>query len=229
MTSHLDVVFLDIGGPVYGDRPYYDAVLAAVLEAAPETSEEAFWAEFEACRSAQRGSFTQRLLRAFVPEPLREAADDRAHELWTYPPDSLQADARPAMEALRSAGYRIGLLANQEVWIRDILARDGLDAYFDIWAVSAEVGANKPDPRLFAHALERAGAPPERCAMVGDRLDNDVLPAKAAGMFGIWLLRGEAPSDPTPDQLAQADAAIWSLDELPEALERLEAGATRPA
>ncbi len=51
--------------------------------------------------------------------------------------------------------------------------------------------------------------------MVGDRLDYDVRPAKAAGMRAVWVLRGEAPDDPTPEQLAEADAAIHGSDRAP--------------
>ena len=57
--------------------------------------------------------------------------------------------------------------------------------------------------------------------MVGDRLDYDVRPARRAGMKAVWVLRGEAPDDPTPEQLAEADVAIRGLDELPAALERI--------
>jgi putative hydrolase of the HAD superfamily len=57
--------------------------------------------------------------------------------------------------------------------------------------------------------------------MVGDRLDYDVRPARRAGMRTVWVLRGEAPDDPTPEQLAEADGAIRGLDELPNALERI--------
>jgi FMN phosphatase YigB (HAD superfamily) len=57
-----------------------------------------------------------------------------------------------------------------------------------------------------------------RAVMVGDRLDYDVRPARRAGMRTVWLLRGEAPTEPTTAQLAEADAAIRSLDELPATL-----------
>jgi FMN phosphatase YigB (HAD superfamily) len=57
--------------------------------------------------------------------------------------------------------------------------------------------------------------------MVGDRLDNDIIPARATGMKAVWLLRGEAPDRPTADQLAQADLAVRSLAELPGALTQL--------
>jgi putative hydrolase of the HAD superfamily len=57
--------------------------------------------------------------------------------------------------------------------------------------------------------------------MVGDRLDYDVRPSKAAGMRAVWILRGEAPRRPTARQLAEADASIHSLAELPAALASL--------
>ncbi len=59
--------------------------------------------------------------------------------------------------------------------------------------------------------------------MVGDRLDYDVRPSKAAGMRAVWVLRGEAPDRPTPEQLAEADASIHGLVELPGALRAIEA------
>ncbi len=54
--------------------------------------------------------------------------------------------------------------------------------------------------------------------MLGDRLDYDVRPAKAAGMRAVWVLRGEAPDEPTPAQLAQADASVDDLGEVPALL-----------
>ncbi|MDQ3991638.1 MAG: HAD family hydrolase [Actinomycetota bacterium] len=220
MASHLDVVFLDVGGPIYGDRPYYQGLWRAIHEMAPEASEDEFWAEFQAARRDQRGPFTRRLTRRFVSEDLEDAVVERGRELWHYGPEDLQPDVRPALDALRGS-YRLGILANQECWVRDVLARDGLDGYFEVWAVSAEVGVEKPDPGLFEFALAEAAVPAGRCAMVGDRLDNDVVPARALGLKGIWLLRGEAPDEPTPEQLARADAAIRTLAELPAALESL--------
>lgn len=220
MSSHLDVVFLDVGGPLYGDRPYYEALLAAIREIRPDADEAAFWAEFEACRADQRGPFTRRLSLLFVDEDDYPKVVERGRELWAYPPESLQPDVHPALEAL-AAEYRLGVLANQEPWIRDTMARDGIDRFFDVWAVSGELGVEKPDPGIFEHALSEAGAPAARCAMVGDRLYNDVLAAKRHGMRGVWMLRGEAPSAPTQEQLVRVDAAVRTLDELPEALTRL--------
>lgn len=213
-------MFLDVGGPLYGDRPYYRALLAAIREAHSEVPEDAFWREYAALRRTQNGPFSRRLARRFAGDDGAGPAIRRAKELWEYPPDSLQPDALEGVGALHGR-YRLGVLANQEAWIRETMARDGLDRFFDLWFISAELGVEKPDPRIFRAALEAAAVPPDRCAMVGDRLDNDIAPAAAQGMRGVWLLRGEAPDDPTPEQLSRADAAVRTLLELPEAVGRL--------
>jgi HAD superfamily hydrolase (TIGR01549 family) len=218
-APHLEVVFLDVGGPIYGDRPYYEALFRAIREARPDADEATFWAEFQAARRDQRGPFTERLCLLFLDRDAVPEVVERGRELWHYRPEDLQPDVRPALDAL-SSSYRLGVLANQQRWIREVLARDGLDGYFDVWTISEEVGAEKPDPVIFEHAVAQAGVPVDRCAMVGDRLDNDVVAARRLGMRGIWLLRGEAPDDPTEEQLAQADASIRSLSELPAALAR---------
>jgi FMN phosphatase YigB (HAD superfamily) len=102
--------------------------------------------------------------------------------------------------------------------VREAMRRDGLDRAFDVWGVSDDVGLEKPDPRLFAHTLSVAGTEPALSVMVGDRLDYDVRPAASLGMRTVWVLRGEAPDEPTPEQLAEADASIRALDELPRLL-----------
>jgi HAD superfamily hydrolase (TIGR01549 family) len=217
-VTPVDTVFLDVGGPLYSDRPYYRALLAAIREARPEADPDAFWAEYDAARRDQRGPFTRRLVDRFAPGAYDRVVA-RARELWTYEPEDLQPDVRPGLEALQGS-YRLGILANQQRWIRDTMARDGIDGFFELWTVSDEVGIDKPDPAIFRHALRQAG-PRARCAFVGDRLDNDIVPARRSGMRAIWMLRGEAPPEPTEDQLARADASVRSLLELPEVLERL--------
>ena len=220
MTSHLDVVFLDVGGPLYSDRHYYEGLLAGIREIRPDVDAAAFWSVYEECRRDQRGPFTTRLAVRFVGEEEAGRAMELGRARWTYPPEAIQPDAVAAVRAL-SGSYRLGVLANQQRWIREAMARDGLDRYFDVWAVSAEVGAEKPDPEIFRFALDAADVPASRCAMVGDRLDNDIVAAKEQGMRAIWILRGEAPDEPTEAQLALADASVHTLTELPAALARL--------
>lgn len=220
MTAHLDVVFFDVGGPLYSDRPYYEGLLAGIKEVRPDVDEREFWTAYDACRRDQRGPFTRRLAAQLVDKSQVEMACELGKAKWTYPPEYLQPDARETLERLRGS-YRLGVLANQERWIRDAFARDRLDGYFDTWAISAEVGSEKPNPGIFRHALAAAGVAAARCVMIGDRLDNDIVPAKEHGMRAIWLLRGEAPDEPSTEQLAHADAAVRTLTEVPDALAAL--------
>ena len=81
-----------------------------------------------------------------------------------------------------SARFRLGLIANQGAECRGRLARLGWLDRFEVVALSEEEGVYKPDPTLFARALDRAGVGAGRAVMVGDRVDNDVAPASGLGM-----------------------------------------------
>lgn len=114
--------------------------------------------------------------------------------------------------ALRDRGYRLGVIANQVPGTAERLAHWDLLRHFDVIAPSAELGVSKPDPRIFLWALGQAGCEPQDAVMIGDRIDNDVLPAKALGMQTVHILSGPAATyAPSPDP---ADAAIRSLLEL---------------
>jgi putative hydrolase of the HAD superfamily len=220
--DHLDWVFLDIGGPIYSDEPYRLAIREALRELGGSFSDEEYDNEYSKCRAGQHGSFKRRLARRFLgPDADIPALVAEASRRWQYGPDALYPDVRPALDAL-AARYRLGVIANQQSTVRDALERDGLTGFFEAWAVSEDLGLDKPDPRIFGHALEVAGAEPARSAMAGDRLDYDIKPAKSVGMRTIWVLRGEAPAEPTEEQLAIPDASVRSLDELPAAMEQLQ-------
>ena len=221
MAGRLDWVFLDVGGPVYSDEPYRLAVREALRELGAGFTDGEYDAEYEACRRAQRGSFRRRLAARFLGGDADvDEVTRRAARHWRYGPEALYPDVRPCLDAL-GARYRLGLIANQQSTVREALERDGLAGCFEVWAVSEDLGVEKPDPEIFRRALELAGASPGRSLMAGDRLDYDVEPAAAAGMRTIWVLRGEAPADPTPEQLALPDAAVRTLAELPGAVEAL--------
>jgi len=218
----IDQVFLDIGGVLYDDRVYADAWRRALREAGGEFTDEAFENEYTACRAAQSQSFRVRLATAFIgPTADIDALELIAARYWNYPPTALFTDVVPTLATLRDAGYRLGVIANQPSQVRVALERDGLVPFFDTMGVSDDLGLHKPDPALFARTLEIAGVEPERTVMVGDRLDYDVRPAKATGMRTVWVLRGEAPDDPTPMQLEVPDAAIEDLTELVGVLDEL--------
>lgn len=101
----------------------------------------------------------------------------------------LYPDALRALEALTDAGYRTAVIANQPAARAEQLRRIGVQP--EVLAMSEAIGFAKPDPRFFKHALELMGSPPpDAVAYVGDRVDNDVLPAMQAGLRAVWIRRG---------------------------------------
>lgn len=216
-------VFFDVGGPIYDDENFVAAVRRALADMRAERGQEPveearFRAVYDRIRQRQAGSLRTALARELLgDESLRGELHERTRPYWTHPRGSLHPDAEPLMKALHGH-VRIGILANQEAAVVDALRRDGLDAYIDVWGVSAIVGHEKPSPELFAWALEEAGTEAARAVHVGNRLDTDVRPAKALGLATVWVTRGEAPDDPTPEQLAEPDLAVASLDGLADVL-----------
>ena len=222
MTGAVTFVFLDIGGVLYDDRVYAEAWRRALREAGGEFTDAAFDEEYAACRAAQSGSFRTRLATRFVgPDADLEALEGVASRYWHYPPSALHGDVVEGLAALRGAGYRLGVIANQPTAVRSALERDGLVGSFEVWGVSDDLGLQKPDPALFVHAVRTAHVEPDATAMVGDRLDYDIRPARAAGMRTVWVLRGEAPDDPTPEQLAEPDATVPDLRGIEAVIGRL--------
>jgi HAD superfamily hydrolase (TIGR01549 family) len=220
-NHRIHMVFLDIGGVMYSDQRYRESLRKALRELGGEFSDEEFDAEYAACRRDQAGSFRRRLTGRFLGDASRSnEVESLASKHWRYHPADLYPDVKPALERL-STRYRLGVLANQPSSVRSALERDGIAGFFEMWGVSEDVGLSKPDPRLFEHALSAAGSEPGRTAMVGDRLDYDMVPAGEAGMRTVWLLRGEAPDEPSREQLRIPSAVIRQLSELPRALETL--------
>jgi HAD superfamily hydrolase (TIGR01662 family) len=134
--------------------------------------------------------------------------------------DDLYPDAVDCLRQVHAAGYRVGVVGNQPARAEAALSALGLP--IDLVASSDSWGVQKPDPRFFERIATELGLPIAEIAYVGDRLDNDVRPAAAAGMQAIFLRRGpwawiQAPVDDPPE----AAFTVNSLAELPESLGRL--------
>ena len=99
-------------------------------------------------------------------------------------------DALDTLESLKEQGYKLGIIANQTAGTAQRLENWGLLKYFDVVAASAELGVSKPNKLIFEKAIELAGVPAYNAVMVGDRLDNDIIPAKAMGMKTVWIRKG---------------------------------------
>jgi FMN phosphatase YigB (HAD superfamily) len=133
----------------------------------------------------------------------------------------LYPDVRPCMTAMLEAGYRLGVVGNQPVRTEELF--NALDVPFELVASSDGWGLAKPDPRFFERVHEAFALPPQEVAYVGDRIDNDVRPAAAAGLCSVFIRRGPwgwiaAGREDPPE----ATIVIESLTELPGKLAALD-------
>ena len=142
---------------------------------------------------------------------------DRPELIAQIRPEDLYPDAAPCLEALADAGLRIGLAGNQPEAAEEALAQLGLPVSFI--ASSSRWGVEKPSSAFFAHVVQDAAVPPEQIAYIGDRLDNDVLPARSAGMFAVFVRRGPwGHVHAHWPEAALASGKIDTLQELPAVL-----------
>lgn len=219
----ISLVLLDVGGPIYDDASYARALLAGLRELAGPVDEDTFRKVYDRQRQRQSGSLRQALTDQFLGGGDRGRLTEMAARHWRYGTEDLHDDVLPVIAAL-AGRYRLGVVANQRSQVRQALERDGVAPFIDVWAISDDVGAEKPDPRIFLHALRSAGVPACDAVHVGNRLDTDVRGAHRVGLRTVWVLRGEAPPAPTPAQRGEPDAVITSLSELPEVLTVMEGG-----
>lgn len=132
-------------------------------------------------------------------------------------PGDLYPDVLPCLQTLRSEGYAVGIAGNQPEGTEGILRAMGLPV--DTIASSARWGIEKPSPAFFAKIAGETSLSPSEIAYVGDRLDNDVLPAMAAGMIAVFLRRGPwGHIHALRPEAAKAHLRLNTLLELPDAL-----------
>ena len=108
---------------------------------------------------------------------------------WNSNDEFVYPEAENCLNEL-SKHYKIGIIANQNFGSKERLDKLGLLKYIDLVIASAEEGVTKPDLRIFQIALDRANCKPEEAVMVGDRLDNDIIPANKIGMKTVWIKQG---------------------------------------
>ena len=121
---------------------------------------------------------------------LAEERDRRAAagQPESFGEEDIYPDVRPCLATLRSMGLRVGLAGNQTSRAEGILK--SLDLPVDFIGTSDGWGVEKPTPEFFSRAVEESGFPAGHILYIGDRIDNDIRPAQAAGMATALLRRG---------------------------------------
>jgi len=151
---------------------------------------------------------------SFNLEAERARRADAGKPEW-FGEDDLYPDVRPCLAALRKMGIWVGIAGNQTSRAGETLRK--LDLPADLVATSEDWGASKPDSAFFRALISAAPCEASRIVYVGDRLDNDLKPAKAAGMRTAFVRRGPWGYiwEHHPDMATAADWRVVSLAELP--------------
>ncbi len=116
------------------------------------------------------------------------AKENHRANLWSSPAEG----AAETLATLRRRGYRLGVVSNADGRVRRLLEAAGVADGLDFILDSAELGIEKPDPRIFLEATRRLGFLPQVCAYVGDIYEIDILGAEKAGLYPILI--GECPA-----------------------------------
>lgn len=213
-------LFFDIGDTLVDEsEPIRDIIGQFVEQAAllgwPLRHEEALEAFIEAHRR-----FSPFPMQDVMAKFIRLEEDIAAARSGMKYRKALEKPFPQAKELLRKLAqrYRIGIIANQSAGTASRLESYGMLEHIQAVFASFEEGLAKPDPRFFELALARTGCRPEEAVMVGDRIDNDIVPAKRLGMGAIWVRQGLARHQSVPDPLFAPDCTVEALADLEQRL-----------
>lgn len=220
-------LLFDVGGPLDIEVAYERAVDRLLPEALARQGIEVTPADYAAaCRWAIE-SFAPDLPQAVL---WRLSGDIfAAHRAWALYVSEIAkgewGEPRPGMiellASLRATGFRLGIVANQPATLPDKLQRLGMAGLFESPDGSATFGLRKPDPRLFLAVCTRLSAEPAECLMIGDRIDNDIVPARLLGMRTIRFRCGRHAAQEPRSWREVPDANVTTVDELAAAIDRL--------
>ncbi len=200
MFREIEWLFFDVGSTLTNEEKVYEQLIRQLSEQVEHSYEDVAEMITEAYQNNQNGyQETIKKLGATKPK-------------WDPSLELLYADAPTVLEVLHRK-YKIGIIANQVLGCRERLEKMGIAKFLDVVVASAEEGVSKPDPRIFRIALARSNCKPHNAIMIGDRIDNDIVPAKKLGMRTIWIkqgfgqywhiIGGEEVPDATVDSLSE--------------------------
>lgn len=173
----------------------------------------------EAVKAALREATAEFAPRLIV-RALEKLADDHEQRARVFKETRWRGDlvepfpeAQQVLAAL-SVNYRIGVIANQSPGLPARLVKFGFAPFISVCLGSGDVGLAKPDPAFFRLALERAQCEAHEAVMIGDRVDNDIRPAKALSWSTILVRQGlwEAQQARGPEE--EADYTVANLTEM---------------
>lgn len=201
MLEEIRWLFFDVGSTIMNEQIAYEHRIKEIASAANTSFEKVYGMAMTYYQLNKKGDLeAARELGVILPK-------------WHKEDELLYDDAIPCFETL-SMKYKIGIIANQSLGTEERLQRQGILKYINLIVASAEEGVEKPDRRIFEIALERSDCKPVNAIMIGDRIDNDIVPAKRMGMSAIWIKQGFGQYWNIKEEMERPDFVVNNLTEL---------------
>ena len=203
LMNKIKWIFFDIGSTLVDESAVYENRIKEITQG----------------NNIDRNEFVAKVIeRAQTsPKPIVSAAEDYGVNVpaWRHDLEVLYPDSKEVLQRL-SQKYKIGIIANQDFGTEQRLTDFNVHQHIDLVIASAEEGVAKPDLRIFQIALARADCKPEEAVMIGDRIDNDIIPANKIGMTTVWIKQGFGSYAEPKTVEEQSDYIVNSLAEITE-------------
>jgi putative hydrolase of the HAD superfamily len=192
-------VFFDVGGTLLRPHPSVGAIYASVasrhgIVTTADVMERAFRQSWTALKRPGLNVSRKDWWRELVFKTLGQENQACFEELFKMFASSsawqVFPDVDDTLHEAHARGLHVGVISNWDERLRPLLTEMGLARHFDSITVSCEVGAEKPDARIFCAALQAAGVTAAEAVHIGDNDNEDVRGAEAVGMRAILLDRG---------------------------------------
>jgi putative hydrolase of the HAD superfamily len=221
-------ILFDIGGPIDMEFAWEIAVDGAIASACGLEGIRVDQAMIDEASEAAVAAFAPDAYAFMVeylcggdPETAKRAGERRRAMVAGLDVFQMRPDMPALLRRLASRGLRLGIVANQSAGMAERLQHEGIADLFEHVGITGLTGLRKPDPRAFTVACDALAVTPAEVIMVGDRIDIDIVPAKALGMAAI-LFRGGRHRRQRPRSAAEEpDAVVTDVLELEAAIDTL--------
>jgi HAD superfamily hydrolase (TIGR01549 family) len=213
-------VFFDLGSTLVdesqADLQRFDRIRQILATAGRPASQEELVRCMEDAAAEFSGRFFVGMLeRLGLDQSLKEAVLRDA--VYSHERERLYPGAAELIADL-AGSYRLGVIANQSLGAEARLKAWDIHRYFSSVHSSGELGLEKPDPRIFELALRETACQAGEAVMVGDRLENDMAPAKKLGFRTLRVVQGIARVQQPRDEFEKPDREVRTVEEIREAL-----------
>lgn len=221
-------ILLDVGGTILKEEKYYSALFELEKKALRKMAISFADKEFDDAVKKCIFSFVPDLHKAltwFFTKPDVEKCNNIVNDVRKSTKKRITQQTWKTQDGitevidLLSQSYKLALAGNTSGSVREILNNHGILKFFVNTEVSGDIGLSKPDIRFFEHILRKIGVSANETVMVGDRLDNDIIPAKILGMKTVLLRIGiySILEPRTPEEIP--DAIIDNIKDLPAVID----------